>query len=45
MSESADGGKTWSDVAGRGTYLKGTAGQANFEPPVAITKTGKTAVS
>ncbi len=45
VSESTNGGQTWSDVGGAGTYLKGTAGQAYFEPSVAITKSGKTAVS
>ena len=45
VSESTDGGATWSDANGGGTYLKGTAGQALFEPSVAVTRTGTAAVS
>jgi hypothetical protein len=42
VSESFDGGATWSDRAGGGTVL--TTGGAFFEPSVAITQTGTTAV-
>jgi hypothetical protein len=45
VSESTNGGQTWSDVSGGGTYLKGAAGVAYFEPSVAVTKTGKVGVS
>ena len=45
VSESTDGGATWSDVSGGGTVLKGAAGEAYFEPSVAITQLGKIAVS
>jgi len=41
VSESTDGGATWTETK----YLKGAAGEAYFEPSVAITKTGKLAVS
>jgi len=45
VSESTNGGQTWSDANGGGTYLKGAAGQAYFEPSVAVTGSGKVAVS
>src|SRR5262249_47732053 len=45
VSESTNGGQTWSDANGGGAYLKGTTGQAYFEPSVAITQGGRTAVS
>ena len=45
VSESTDGGATWSDASGGGTYLKGATGEAYFEPSVAITHVGTTAVS
>lgn len=46
VSESTDGGATWSDASGAGTYLKSaTAGEAYFEPSVAITQVGTVAVS
>ena len=45
VSISNDGGQTWSDAAGAGTYLKGAGGEAYFEPSVTITKAGTTAVS
>ena len=45
VSETTDGGATWSDANGGGTVLKGAAGQAYFEPSVAITPAGKVAVS
>ena len=45
VSDSANGGVTWSDSAGGGTVLDGAAGEALFEPSVAITGTGTTAVS
>jgi hypothetical protein len=41
VSESTNGGATWTETH----YLKGAAGEAYFEPSVAITKSGKTAVS
>jgi hypothetical protein len=45
VSSTTNGGQTWTDTNGGGAYLKGTAGQAYFEPSVAITMSGKTAVS
>ena len=45
VSESTDSGATWSDSAGGGTTLHGAAGEAYFEPSVAITPAGKVAVS
>jgi hypothetical protein len=41
VAESTNGGATWSETK----YLKGAAGEAYFEPSVAITKTGKVGVS
>jgi len=41
VSESTDGGTTWTETK----YLKGAAGEAYFEPSVAVTKTGRIAVS
>ena len=50
VSESTDGGATWTDRStnpstSSATVLQGAAGEAYFEPAVAITQTGKTAVS
>jgi len=45
VSDSTDGGRTWSDANGGGTVLDGAAGEALFEPSVAITQLGRTAVS
>jgi hypothetical protein len=45
VSESTNGGQTWSDAAGGGTVLQGAAGEAYFQPAVAITGTGTVAVS
>lgn len=45
VSESDDGGASWSDASGGGTYLKGAAGEAYFEPSVAVTQVGTVAVS
>jgi hypothetical protein len=45
VSESTDGGQTWSDVNGAGTVLQGATGESYFEPAVAITGTGTVAVS
>jgi hypothetical protein len=44
VSESTDGGATWSDANGGGTRLVPSTG-AYFEPSVAITTTGKVVVS
>ena len=41
VSESTNGGATWTETK----YLKGAAGEAYFEPSVAITQSGKLAVS
>ena len=45
VSDSTDGGATWTDANGGGAVLDGVAGEALFQPSVAITKTGTTAVS
>jgi hypothetical protein len=45
VSESHDGGATWSDSNGGGTYLFAGAGQAMFEPSVAVNGVGTTVVS
>ncbi len=45
VSDSADGGQTWSDAGGTGTVLDGAPGEAYFQPSVAVTRTGNTAVS
>ena len=45
VSESTNGGQTWSDASGGGTTIVGSAGQALFEPSVAITQSGRIAVS
>ena len=45
VSESTDGGATWSDANGGGTKLTPTAPGAYFEPSIAITTTGKVVVS
>ena len=41
VAESTNGGASWTETS----YLKGAAGEAYFEPSVAITQTGKIAVS
>jgi hypothetical protein len=41
VSESTNGGASWTETK----YLKGAAGEAYFEPSVAITKSGKLAIS
>ena len=41
VAESTNGGTSWSETK----YLQGAAGEAYFEPSVAVTKTGKMAVS
>lgn len=45
VSDSTDGGVTWSDRTGRGMVLDGAAGEALFQPSVTVTRTGTTAVS
>ncbi|GAB3281031.1 sialidase family protein [Sinomonas notoginsengisoli] len=45
VSDSHDGGRTWSDAQGKGTVFGGVPGAALFQPSVAITRTGTTAVS
>lgn len=45
VSDSWDGGATWSDANAGGTVLQGFTGVARFEPSVAITRKGTTAVS
>lgn len=45
VSDSINGGQTWSDAGGTGTVLDGAAGQALSQPTVAVTATGTTAVS
>ncbi|HSP54504.1 MAG TPA: hypothetical protein VLS25_02855 [Dehalococcoidia bacterium] len=45
VSESTNGGQTWSDASGGGTVLQGAAGEAYFFPAVAITRAGTVAVS
>ena len=40
VAESTDGGATWTETK----YLQGSAGEAYFEPSVAVTKTGKIGV-
>jgi hypothetical protein len=45
VSESHDGGATWSDGSGGGTYLFAGAGQPMFQPSVALNRVGTTAVS
>jgi hypothetical protein len=45
VSESTDGGATWSDASGGGTLLHGATGEALFEPSVAVTRAGGVAVS
>ena len=41
VAESTNGGSSWTETS----YLKGAAGEAYFEPTVAITQTGKIGVS
>jgi hypothetical protein len=45
VSDSTDGGVTWSDKTGHGTLLFPAAGGALFEPSVTITGAGRTVVS
>ncbi|BCT75334.1 hypothetical protein SCMU_11760 [Sinomonas cyclohexanicum] len=45
VSDSNDGGQTWSDAAGGGTVVAGAPGAALSQPSVAVTQTGTTAVS
>ena len=45
VSDSTNGGATWSDASGSGTVLDGAAGEALSQPSVAVTGTGTTAVS
>lgn len=45
VSDSYNGGQTWTDAQGGGTVLAGTPGAALFQPSVAVTQTGTTAVS
>ena len=45
VSESTDGGATWSDANGGGAKLTPAGTAAYFEPSVAITTTGKVVVS
>lgn len=45
VSESTNGGASWSDSDGSGVVLHGDPGVAYFEPSVAITRTGTVAVS
>jgi len=45
VSDSLDGGKTWSDSGGSGTVLDGAPGESLSQPSVAVTGTGTTAVS
>ncbi|MDQ4490225.1 sialidase family protein [Sinomonas sp. ASV486] len=45
VSDSTNGGRTWTDAAGGGTVLDGVTGAALSQPSVAITRTGTTAVS
>jgi hypothetical protein len=41
VAESTNGGTSWTETK----YLKGSAGEAYFEPSVTVSQTGKTAVS
>jgi hypothetical protein len=45
VSDSTNGGQTWSDSTGGGTVLDGAAGESLSQPSVAITQLGTTAVS
>jgi hypothetical protein len=45
VSDSSNGGQTWSDANGAGTVLDGATGESLSQPSVAITQTGTTAVS
>jgi hypothetical protein len=45
VSDSTNGGQTWSDANGGGTALTGAAGESLSQPSVAITQTGTTAAS
>jgi len=45
VSESTNGGATWSDASGGGTQIVPSGTGAYFEPSIAITSTGKVVVS
>jgi len=45
VSDSTNGGATWSDISGGGTVLDGAPGESLSQPSVAVTRTGTTAVS
>jgi len=45
VSDSTNGGQTWSDAAGAGTVLDGATGESLSQPSVAVSGTGTTAVS
>jgi hypothetical protein len=45
VSDSFNGGQTWTDASGSGTVLDGAAGESLSQPSVAVTGTGTTAVS
>lgn len=45
VSDSTNGGQTWSDANGGGTVLDPAPGETSSQPSVAITRTGTTAVS
>lgn len=45
VSESFDGGSTWTDGSGGGEYLLESGGVAYFQPAVAVTQAGTLAVS
>ena len=45
VSDSRNGGQTWSDADGGGKVLDGASGEALSQPSVAVTQTGTTAVS
>ena len=45
VSQSTNGGASWSDANGAAPTIAGSAGQALFEPSVTVTKGGRIAVS
>lgn len=45
VSDSINGGQTWSDATGGGTVLDGATGESLSQPSVAVSGTGTTAVS
>ena len=45
VSESTNGGATWSDATGTAPTISGAAAEALFEPSVTVTKGGRIAVS